>query len=131
MAIMAICLCVAPAFAQSIKPEKATKIAADTSLNQDTVVVPFVAINSKIKGFQATVTKLTGTIAGGVYLQGTIDGTNWVNIGTNDTLIVTGTIATKIWPITTTNYHSYRAWYRSSGSQTSTLTFSYLRRTDE
>lgn len=131
--ISALALTLAPAFAQNVssKPERVVKVSTDTSTNADTVAVTFSGLSGDVKSFQATVTKLSGTAAGGVYLQGTINGSDWVNIGTNDTLVVNATSQTKVWTLSATSYHSYRAWYKTTGTQTSVISFSYLRRPDE
>lgn len=101
----------------------------DTATNADTVIVTVANIKSKVKAFQITVKKVSGTVASKVYLQGTIDGSNWVNI---DSLTNSDqAINTKITTVTSTIYNSYRAYYPSTGTQKSTLTLAYLRRQDE
>jgi hypothetical protein len=111
-----------------IKPERVTVIAPDTAINTDTVAIVFTGIPSKIKSFQATTKKVSGTVAGKVYLQGTNDG-NWLNV---DSLTVTDVATTtKLFTLTSTIYFSYRAYYITTGTQRSILNFSYLRRQDE
>lgn len=111
------------------KPAQVSFVSRDTSNAADTVIVTFAGVASGIKSFQTTVTKLSGTVGGKVYLQGTIDGNAWVNIDSlSNTNIATNT---KLFPVTTTHYYSYRAYYISTGTQSSILTFSYMRRPDE
>ena len=102
----------------------------DTLNNADTVVVTFTNIKSHVKSFQITVSKVNGTVSGKVYLEGTVNGTAWVRL---DSLVnVDQAVNTKVFPISSTSYNSYRAWYgTTSGSQKSILQFAYVRRQDE
>lgn len=101
----------------------------DTLTNVDTSAINYNSIGSHVKGFQATVTKVSGTVAGKVYLQGTIDGYAWVTI---DSLTLSNQATnTKIFPITATTYNSYRSNAITSGTQVSVLTLAVLRRQDE
>ena len=113
----------------SIKPEKVVAVETDTTINADTTVLSFKAIGGKVKSFQASVVKVSGTVAGKVYLQGTVNGNDWVSL---DSVTATNvSLTTKVFPITATTYYSYRAYYITTGTQTSYLTFAYLRRQDE
>jgi hypothetical protein len=105
------------------------KQAPDTATNADTVIIAFNGIGSNLKSLQASVYRQSGTAAGIVVLQYTTNGVDWFP---QDTLTLTN-LATnsKAWAFTATSYYSYRAWYKSTGTQTSTMTFSYLRRQDE
>lgn len=106
--------------------------APDTNTNATTSYVTFNSVNSRVKSFQASVTKVSGTVTGYVILQGTVDGAAWVNVNT-DTLLFTNASATvaKVWTVTATSYNSYRAQFTTSGTQVSFLKLSYLRRQDE
>ena len=101
----------------------------DTNANATTTYVSYTAIGSRVKAFQESVTKISGTVGGTVILQGTIDGNNWVDI---DTLTLTNVAAQpKVISISKTMYHSYQAKFTTTGTQASYLVFSYLRRQDE
>lgn len=103
--------------------------AADTNTNAASSYINYNSVASKVKGFQATVGKVSGTVAGKVYLQGTIDGIAWVTL---DSLALTDVaIQTKVFPISSTSYNSYRAYFSTTGTQKSYLKFSVLRRSDE
>lgn len=66
---------------------------------------------------QIVLTKVTGTPAGFCIPQGSLDGTNYVNIST-DTLTVTNTTTqTKAWQLGTAKYDHYRLWYHHTGTQ--------------
>lgn len=128
--ILAFALATAQAFAQPAVERRIINT-LDTNVNLDTVFITYPAMGSNLKSITATVTRISGTIAGGVYLQGTVNGVDWENIGSNDTLIATGTRAYKKWIINSTDFYSYRLLYRSFGTQRSVLSSSYLRRSDE
>ncbi len=101
----------------------------DTNTNATTSYVNIKSIASKVKSFQATVTKISGTVAGKVYLQGTVDGTAFITI---DSLVLSDqAINSKVFPITSTLYNSYRGQFTSTGTQSSYLILSVLRRPDE
>ena len=101
----------------------------DTNTNAATSYVNIKSIASKVKSFQATVTKISGTVAGKVYLQGTVDGTAFITI---DSLVLSDqAINSKVFPITSTLYNSYRGQFTSTGTQSSYLILSVLRRPDE
>ena len=108
-------------------PERKIIVSADTSKDVDTVIVQIPGIGSNVKSFTVSVNRLSGNPNGGiVLLQGNNDG-NWFDINT-DTLIVTNkAVNTKMWPISRTNYYSYRAWYKSAGTQTSTISLTSFR----
>ncbi len=130
--IIALATCLTSLPEQSVaqnQTEIVVKSAADTSVDADTLVISFTNIGSNVKSFQASVSRLSGTAAGTVILQGTVDG-NWVTL--KDTMTLSNQATnTKVWPICQTTYTSYRAYYIASGTQTSKLTFSYMRRPDE
>lgn len=118
----------ATSFAQSGPIRKATEV---TNANATTAYATYSATPSKVKAFQATVVKNSGTVAGALYLEATVDGSSWVQIS-NDTLALTNTATqTKVWTISGTSYHSYRCKFVTTGTQNSTLTFTYVRRLDD
>ncbi len=114
----------------TIKAQVRYTSSPDTNTNATTSYVTFASINSKVKGIQASVTKVSGTVGGTVILQGTIDGTLWVTV--SDTLTLTNTATqSKVWVLSATSYNSYRAAFTTTGTQVSFLKLSYLRRQDE
>lgn len=80
---------------------------------------------------QPLVTQLTGTTAGNVLLQASINGSNWITLNSgnsdlkaaNDTLTATNG-ANTLW-VTTIAYPYYRVFYDGSGNHTSTLAVRY------
>ena len=113
----------------TIKPQRVNAVETDTTVNIDTAAIFFIGIGGKVKSFQASVVKVSGTVSGKVYLQGTVNGNDWVNL---DSLTATNvSLSTKVFPISATTYYSYRAYYVTTGTQMSYITFSYLRRQDE
>lgn len=66
-------------------------------------------------GFQVVVSKLSGTIAGTSFIQGSLDGTNYVSI--SDTLALTNvTTNTDIWLEKPSSYLYYRIKTTGSGT---------------
>lgn len=105
-----------------------SKVSADTTIDAATVYVTYATIESNITAIQATVTKVSGTVAGYVILQGTVDGTNYQDVNT-DTLTLTNTTTNfKIWTIDKAYYAGYRIKHVGSGTQRSIAKFSFIRR---
>lgn len=70
---------------------------------------------------QAVVTKISGTVAGNVILQGSNDGTNYVSIGL-DTLATTDvTTNTHVFTVQDSPYEYYRLSYTGSGTMAAKL----------
>lgn len=113
-----------------LMPERVVS-ANDTTSNADTNYVYIKSVGSHLKAIQATVTKVSGTVAGTVILQGTVDGIAWVNVNTDTLTLTDQATNTKVWVLTSTSYNSYRVQYKTSGTQVSYLNLSYMRRPDE
>ncbi len=124
--IMAVSL--TEANAQSKGPERVTK--TYTTTNVDTANLAFNSIASGVKSFQITLVKNSGTVAGKVYIEATDDGIGWFRLDSLVTADVAGPQFQKT-PFTSTSYNSYRARYITTGTQSSTLYFTVVRRPDE
>jgi hypothetical protein len=107
--------------AQTIKSTTKTITAADT--------LSFSNVGTHLKAFQYTYTETSGTSAGKVYLEGTINGT-YVLLDSLTLADVT-TAQTKVFPITAETYLSYRFRNTNTSSATGTVKAYYIRRTDE
>lgn len=87
-------------------------------------------VNNKASNvaFQAVVTKVSGTVAGTVLLQGSIDGVNYKDIST-DTLNLTD-VATQsyLWTVSANPYLYYRLAGTGSGTMSAILTGYAIRR---
>lgn len=59
-------------------------------------------------GFQVTVTRLTGTMAGTAVLVGSIDGVNFVAAGADTLTMTNSTTNTKVWKLEEPIYKYYR-----------------------
>lgn len=75
---------------------------------------------------QVVITKISGTVAGTVTIQGSVDGTNYVtvNSGFIDATTHTATnvaTSTKMFTITGSPYKYYRASYTGSGTMSATI----------
>jgi hypothetical protein len=113
----------------SVNAQQRVVSAKDTNTNATTTYVTFAGISSNVKSFSAVVTKISGTVAGTVILQGTVDGTNWYNI---DTLTLANQATNqRSYVPTKTSYYSYREAFTTTGTQVSSLVASYCWRKDE
>jgi len=114
-------------------------LATDTATNTGDVWIGLGYTSSGYRGFtkgyklaiQPVATQLTGTTAGNIILQASIDGTNFVTLNSgnsdllaaNDTLVAVDAAST-LW-VTTVAYPIYRVFYDASGTHTSTLGATY------
>jgi hypothetical protein len=117
-------------------------VGTDTTVNTDTTILYLYSntLNtpSKVRSIQATVTRLSGTTGGYVLLQGTNDRIVWKDVNT-DTLTISSLSSgsqSKIWTSDFqqskgTQYAAYRLWFKSTGTQTSILIGTLLRRNDD
>lgn len=122
---------VAVSTASAQSPQRVTKVAPDTAINADTVIITYQMIPGAIKALQAVVTKVSGTVAGNLYLDGTIDGINWEAADTATVIVPNVARTVKVWKLPATYYYSYRVRYITTGTQRSVLSFSYMRRPDD
>ena len=109
---------------------QSTKLVTKTITTADTVT--FSNVPSKIKAFQYTYTETSGTTAGRVIFEGTVNGT-WVGV---DSLTLTdvATPQTRVFPVLSSNgttYLSYRIRCTNTSSATGTIRAAWLRRPDE
>lgn len=95
---------------------------SDTVANTATeVLTKQVPGTYSVLAVQAVVTKISGTAAGTVILQGSIDGTNYYAVG-DDTLTMTDVASkTHIWVVTPSKYLYYRLSYTGSGTMSCRL----------
>lgn len=109
---------------------KHTEIKKDTTVNTDTSILVFNSMGSRLKAIDLVVLKVSGTVAGTVYLQASnTGGITWDSI---DSLVTTNVVTNKKHiAFTSTGYKSYRAYYITSGTQSSVLIAGYVRRPDE
>lgn len=77
---------------------------------------------------QAVITKVSGTPAGNGKLYGTIDGTNYVQIGTDTLAIANQTTSTKIWTITNIPYAKLKIVYTGVGTMNALAKTWYIAR---
>lgn len=102
----------------------------DTLTNVDTSYLTFVQLGSKVKSFEIDATKISGTVAGKVYLQGSVSGNYWANI---DSLVLAdvATLQAKVVLPTVTSYASYRTKCITTGTQSFSVQLFTVRRPDE
>lgn len=116
----------APVKAQGLSTNTTSK----TITGADTIT--HTNVGSKVRGFQYTYTETSGTTAGKVYFQGTINGT-WVNL---DSLSLSdvATAQTKVITMARdagTLYKSYRWINTNTSSATGAVVAAFIRRSDE
>ncbi len=101
----------------------------DTATNADTVAINLFDVGSHLTSVQVTVIKVSGTVAGKVYLQGSNNNVNWITLDslTNSDQLYN----TKAFIFSNTSYNSYRSLYNSTGTQRSVLQVAYVNRKDE
>jgi hypothetical protein len=90
----------------------------------------FTNVKSRIKSFEVSALKDSGTVGGKIYLQATITPLGWVNIDSL-TLANVATVQNKVTVLTATSYKSYRYVYVPSGTSNLIIQYAYLRRSDE
>lgn len=128
---LAVVIFMATTSAKAQNPaERVIKYAPDTATSADTVIITFTGIGSHLKSMSTVVTKVTGTIAGIVLLQGSNDDVTWYDVNTDTLTCTNQTTNKKHWAITATNYYSYRVWYKQT-TGTAAIRLTYLRRPDE
>jgi hypothetical protein len=103
--------------------------ASQTLTNAGTVILnPAHNLQSNSQGaiaFTAKGTKATGTFAASAQLQGSLDNTNWVDLGS--AVVMSDTVNAAI-PLTgnTLYYNNYRVVITGSGTQSTAVIGSYL-----
>jgi hypothetical protein len=71
--------------------------------------------------FQLNVVKLSGTTAGTAFVQGSLDGVNYVTLPGSDTLTLANASVTKAWVQPRSNFLFYRIRVVGSGTQSTQL----------
>lgn len=95
--------------------------------------ITWATVASKVRGFQYTATKTSGTVAGKVILEGTINGKTWVGVDslTLADILPDQTKVTSIAPTAGTTYKGYRYRCTNTSAATIAVVATYLRRSDE
>lgn len=90
----------------------------DTLTNADTVNIslPQATGGYYAVGIQAVVSKVSGTVSGSAIIQGSLDGTNWVTIGSDTLTFTDAATNTKVWAITPSVYQYHRVKFISAGT---------------
>jgi len=97
-------------------------LASDTITDTGTgyVQIQIDAAYSQIS-VQAVVTRISGTVNSAVYLQTSVDGVNFVNYSTTDTLHTTTGTVTHTWVLTGANYMYYRLTSTGRGTMAASI----------
>jgi hypothetical protein len=101
-----------------------------TSITGAVDTTTFSNVKSRIKSFEVTAIKDSGTVGGKIYLEGTITPDGWVKLDSL-TLANVATAQSKVTVLTATSYKSYRYVYVPSGTSNLSIQYGYLRRQDE
>lgn len=102
-------------------------VAKTTLTNTDTAIgLIRLAGNYDVVTIQAIVNKTSGTVGGTVLLQASLDGTNYDAV---DSLVCSNqTVNFKHFKLGASNYYWYRLYYKTYGTQVSTLSTYYVAR---
>ncbi|MGQ0737659.1 MAG: hypothetical protein ACT4OJ_01240 [Bacteroidota bacterium] len=112
-------------------PVVETKITKDTTVNTDTTNTDLLSVGSGLASIDASVTLVTGTIGGKVYMYGR-SGANWNLLDSSATMTSTANWKTFVFDKANyTWYKDYRLQYRTTTTQTSYLVVTAVRRPDE
>lgn len=100
------------AHAQILKTVVPTK---DSCVNVDNTSIIVTPTSNNVVAFHFKATKVSGTVAGSAKLQGSIDGTNWVDIGSAYTLTdVANNVA--VFEPSKLSFVHYRIYVATSGT---------------
>lgn len=103
-------------------------IAGDTVVNTATVNKVFTAsAGYRDIGVQAVITKISGTAGGTATFQGSLDNTNWENIGSAYTITDVASQA-KAFTQTGNPYHYYRVKFTGTGTMSVQVRVYYVLR---
>lgn len=112
-----------------------SSMVSEYSLTSDTITNTGTAyLYAKVNGYygvsiQITVTKISGTVAGTTVLQGSLDGTNWNTITTEDTLTHTNVSSQGyLWTFVNSPYLYYRVYSTGSGTMSALITAKIMYR---
>lgn len=112
----------------------------DTIVNTATEACSLKVVNSyKSVTIHALITKISGTVAGTLTLQGTVDGTTWITVDTASfitegaaTFTATNVASqSKVWIMNGAPYLWYKLSYTGSGTMSATLKGYLLPRKQE
>lgn len=116
---------------QPTGPVTTRVVSADIATNADTISVELLAIGSCLTSIDAEAKLLTGTISGKIYLWGR-SGAKYNLLDSSATMTASKPWMTFLFDKTKfTYYKDYKLEYRTSGTQTSQLIVSTVRRPDE
>ena len=88
----------------------------DTVVNAGSKTLTLKQVGYYTVSVQAVVTKISGTVGGYAILQGSIDGTNYVNISTDSLKMTNVTTNSKIWVVQPSGYLWYRVLVVGTGT---------------
>jgi hypothetical protein len=126
--IVTVCLVAVTSKAQynsgPIRVDKTKTIsAADTTVLSN--------VEDDVVSYQYTYVEGSGTSAGKIYIEGTVDGIAWKHIDSSLVLSDVATAQSVIGTLTATTYRSYRARCSNTSSATATIYFTLLRRPED
>lgn len=106
----------------SVNAQAAVRITSTDTLNDaETVYIALPTLTGGYYsiGIQAVVTKVSGTVGGTAIIQGSLDGANYVTIGSSTLTFSDQAVNTAVWSITPSTYQYHRVKFVSSGTQVS------------
>jgi len=123
-----LCLTIGVSQAQTISGTTTLKstalhVATDTIANS-TVKTQYgdVGFNKNVVAIQSTITKISGTVAGVMTLEGSLDGTSYKRINTTDSLLISDVASqSKIFTVSPNLYKYLRVKVTPTGTQSAKL----------
>lgn len=98
--------------AQIVKEYSATK---DSCVDTDNTSISINPSTNSVVAFHFKATKVSGTVAGSAKLQGSIDGTNWIDVGSAYTLTNVATNVAVFEP-SKLSFRYYRLYVATTGT---------------
>lgn len=97
-------------------PRLAPLLDTNTDASTQYLTTPWLPGNTGNLALQYVGTKISGTVAGSVKLQGTLDGVNYTYIGTDTLALANQATNTKIWDVSAQKRMKYRFEITTTGT---------------
>lgn len=129
--LMLFFLCLSVVFAAQAQTISGTTILKSTALHAETDTITDatvetqygnVGFNKNVVSVQSTITKISGTVAGVMTLEGSLNGTSYQRINTTDSLLLTNVASqSKIFTVSPNLYKYIRVKVTPTGTQSAKL----------
>jgi len=110
-------------------------LSSPTHVSTDTVTDAGVKLQSvavpgyqEVVTIQTVITKINGTVAGTVIIQGSLDGVNYTTIGTDSYTATNVATQSKTWSVNPSTFAYYRVSYTGTGTMSAKINSKLLHR---